>query len=80
MLAKVANLSHKQKVVSSSLSPATNLIIMKKLDVIKSEFLNVLIRTLNSLGVQKEDLVGIYPPVMGNNEYQAIFYYEEKEK
>lgn len=56
------------------------LMTMKKLDIIKSEFLNALVRTLNSLEVQKEDLVGIYPPIMGNNEYQAIFYYEEKEK
>lgn len=53
---------------------------MKKLDVLRSEYLDTLIRTLNSLEIQREDLVGIYPPMMNNHEYQAIFYYEEKKK
>lgn len=46
----------------------------KKLDVMQSKYLNTLIKSLNSLGVSREDLVAIYPP-MGNTEgFTAIFY------
>lgn len=46
----------------------------KKLDVMKSKYLSVLIRELNSIGIQKEDLVCIYPPFKGNDEYTAVFF------
>ena len=48
----------------------------KKLDIIKSPHLSKIVEKLNELGVQREDLVGIYPPRDGMEvNFIAIFYY-----
>ena len=48
---------------------------MKKLDFIQAESLRTLIRTLNEIGVQEEDLICI----QSGKEYTAIFYVEQKQ-
>ena len=48
---------------------------MKKLDAIKDPRLSKVIDKLNELGVQKEDLVVIFPPRDGIEvNYTAVFY------
>lgn len=49
----------------------------KKLDMMKSKYLSVLIKELNSLGITKEDLVAIYPPMGHEEDYTAVFYYQK---
>ena len=46
----------------------------KKLDVMQSKYLTTLVKALNSAGVQREDLVAIYPPIGKVEEFTAIFY------
>ena len=50
----------------------------KKLDIMQSKYLSVLIKGLNELGVQREDLVGLFPPSYHEEEYTAVFYYQQK--
>lgn len=50
---------------------------MKKLDFIKAEVLGDIIKELNKLKVQKEDLVDIKLPDKNNSDYIAFFYYEK---
>lgn len=47
----------------------------KKLDVLQTQTLAALIEELNRIGVQREDLVGIYDPNNFRGEWKAIFYY-----
>lgn len=47
----------------------------KKLDMIKTPYLSKLVTELNKIGVQREDLVGIFQPREGiDNNFVAIFY------
>ena len=46
----------------------------KKLCLIKARYLFLLIKELNEMGIQKDDLVGIYQPTPSCEEYTAIFY------
>lgn len=47
----------------------------KKLDIMKSPYLSKIVEELNKLGVQREDLVGIFPPRDGTEiNYIAMFY------
>lgn len=50
---------------------------MKKLDVASHPKLSVLIEELNKLGVQKEDIVSIFPPQKEGYDYIVIFYYSK---
>lgn len=47
----------------------------KKLDVLQTKSLSILVEELNKIGVQKEDLVGIYSPNDFREEWKAVFYY-----
>ena len=78
VLAVVASQFHKLEVVGSNPTPATSKPqIMKKLDMMKSKYLSVLIKSLNDLGVQREDLVALFPPSYHEEEYTAVFYYQK---
>lgn len=68
---------HNLKVVGSNPTLATRRFnkMEKKLDMIKGPFLSKIIEKLNELKVQREDLVGIFPPRDGiETNYIAIFY------
>jgi flagellar basal body P-ring protein FlgI len=53
----------------------------KKLDMIKARNLTSIVKYLNEIGVKKEDLVAIYPPILHKEEeYVAVFYFEENKK
>lgn len=51
---------------------------MKKLCFIRTQHLTALIKELNAYCISKDDLVGIYPPLDKDEEYTAVFYYEQK--
>jgi hypothetical protein len=49
---------------------------MKKLDVLYANYMFQLVEAINTLHIQKEDLVGIYPPTNKEDKYSAVFYCE----